>query len=451
MTNSTQNTSQKNSKPNKNVLFILTGSIACYKACHVISRLAQAHINVQVVATKSALEFVGHATLEGLSGQKVHSDLTSSGNMMSHIHLIRNADLIIVAPATANFINKMSHGIADDLASTLFLAHDFKKPFLMAPAMNASMYNHPTTQDSIQKLKSYGVSILETESGLLACGEDGPGKLLNPDIILATIFKELNLTDEYHPQLEKSQSSELSHKNKKVLITAGGTQEKIDSVRALTNTSTGETGYSLAQYLTHVGFDVTLLLAENSTKLIEARGNDSITVKTFISYQDLQATLFSELQSENYDCVVHTAAVSDYSLAEIIPTGKDSSNAVHTAESGKISSDSDEIILRLKRNPKLIDQIKSISKNKQIKLIGFKLTANASNEVIYKKVAALFQNSMCDFVVHNDTKDIEKTNNKHFYSFYSKQDFSQDKKISYENSNQLNHKILTTILNEVSL
>ena len=122
------------------ILFIMSGSIACYKACQVISRLSQKGHDVQVVATSSALKFIGNATIEGLTGKPVISDLFSAGNVMDHIHLARWADLVIVAPATADFINKMASGISSDLASSLFLAHDFSKSFLVAPAMNTAMY-----------------------------------------------------------------------------------------------------------------------------------------------------------------------------------------------------------------------------------------------------------------------------------------------------------------------
>ena len=134
------------------ILFIMSGSIACYKACQLVSKLVQKGHDVQVVATASALKFIGNATIEGLTGKPVISDLFSSGNVMDHIHLARWADLVIIAPATADFINKMSAGISSDLASSLFLAHDFKKPLLIAPAMNTSMYLHPTTQESVKKL-----------------------------------------------------------------------------------------------------------------------------------------------------------------------------------------------------------------------------------------------------------------------------------------------------------
>ena len=173
------------------VLFILTGSIACYKACQVISRLVQADCEVQVVASPAALQFVGNATFEGLTGKSTISDLYAAGNVMDHIHLMRWADLIIVAPATANYVNKIAQGVGDDLLTTLFLAHDFKKPFLLAPAMNTSMYLHPITQNSIRKLKEIGIEILETASGVLACGETGFGKLLDPELIQKEIQSRL--------------------------------------------------------------------------------------------------------------------------------------------------------------------------------------------------------------------------------------------------------------------
>ena len=170
----------------------MTGSIACYKACQAVSRLVQAGCEVQVVASPAALQFVGNATIEGLTGKPVVSDLYASGNAMDHIHLVRWADLILVAPASANFINKIARGVGDDLLTTMFLAHDFKKPYLVAPAMNTSMYLHPATQDSIQALKKMGVEILETASGVLACGEVGWGRLLEPDLIVQEVLSRLS-------------------------------------------------------------------------------------------------------------------------------------------------------------------------------------------------------------------------------------------------------------------
>lgn len=427
--------SDKASIPSQtNILFIMTGSIACYKACSVISKLVQATMNVQVVATESALKFVGEATLEGLTGQSISCDLYAREKMMDHIHLIRNADLIIVAPATANYINKIAHGIADDLASSLFLAHDFKKPFIIAPAMNSSMYSHPITQQSLQKLKSLGVNVLDTDSGYLACGEEGLGKLLDPEIILQNIYSSLG----------KSNSVDTS--SSKILITAGGTQEKIDGVRSITNTSTGQTGMSLAESLHKKGYNVTLLLSENSTQFSRAKEDFAhrprFSLISFSDFNDFRTKLYRKLEQESFDYLIHSAAVSDYSISEVV-------TLVDKARTeSKISSDNSEITIKLKKNPKLIDEIKSLSKNKNIKLIGFKLTANADENEIDEKIRKLFQKSHSDYVIHNDTRQIDKSQKIHSYSFYSKENLNKD---FCSNTEELSEKIIQVITNEAHL
>ena len=175
-----------------NVLFCVTGSIACYKACTVVSRLAQADVDVQVVATPSALKFVGEVTWEGLSGRPVFSDLWQSGRAMDHIDLARKADLAVVCPATAASLNRLSAGFADDALGTLFLAWELAlKPWWLVPAMNASMWNHPATRASVSQLKDWGVTIIEPDSGSHACGESGAGRLPDPELIAARILAAL--------------------------------------------------------------------------------------------------------------------------------------------------------------------------------------------------------------------------------------------------------------------
>ncbi|HTJ79837.1 MAG TPA: flavoprotein [Rariglobus sp.] len=174
------------------LLFLLSGSISCYKACFAISRLVQAGIEVRTVATPSALQFVGKATLEGLTGQPVFTDLWESGRAMDHIDLARWADLALVAPATANTLNRLAAGLADDPVGTLFLAWELKKkPWWVAPAMNVAMFNHALTQASLQKLSSLGVRVLPTGEGALACGEEGAGRLLEPEQLVMQILAEL--------------------------------------------------------------------------------------------------------------------------------------------------------------------------------------------------------------------------------------------------------------------
>ena len=175
-----------------NVLFLLTGSIACYKACTAVSRLVQAGLTVQPVATPSALRFVGAPTLEGLSGRPVFSDLWEPGRALDHIELARAADLAIVYPATANSINRLAAGLADDVVGTFFLAWEMKqKPWWIAPAMNARMWEHPATVASVEKLRTWGVRVLEPKEGPHACGEGGPGRLAEPEEIVSEVLAAL--------------------------------------------------------------------------------------------------------------------------------------------------------------------------------------------------------------------------------------------------------------------
>lgn len=174
-----------------NILFQLSGSIACFKACSLISRLVQEGHEVQTVATTNALKFIGEATLEGLTGRPVFTDTFQNGRMMDHIHLAKWADLAIACPATADLINRLAAGSAGDCVGSLFLAFDLKKPYLIAPAMNQEMMKHPATQAAVAKLRSWNVKILETQVGHQACGDIGPGRMLEPEQLHAEISRYL--------------------------------------------------------------------------------------------------------------------------------------------------------------------------------------------------------------------------------------------------------------------
>jgi phosphopantothenoylcysteine decarboxylase len=176
-----------------NVLFLLSGSIACYKACTAISRLTQAGVTVQTVATPSALRFVGAATLEGLSGRPVFTDIWEAGRALDHIDLARSASLALVCPATANTINGLAAGRADDPIGALFLAWELKqKPWWIAPAMNGHMWEHPATSASLERLKGWGVRVLDPVDGAHACGESGPGRLVEPETIAREVLSALD-------------------------------------------------------------------------------------------------------------------------------------------------------------------------------------------------------------------------------------------------------------------
>ena len=163
------------------ILFQMSGSIAAYKACEVISSLVKAGCEVKVAASKSLYHFIGRSTLEGLTGNKVFDDVFSSGDAMEHINLERWADLILLCPATGNQITALANGTASDAIGTLFLAHHFEKPYLIAPAMNHTMWAHPAVEQAVKRLKDWGILFQDPESGILACGEEGAGRLAEPD------------------------------------------------------------------------------------------------------------------------------------------------------------------------------------------------------------------------------------------------------------------------------
>lgn len=391
----------------KNILIVMTGSIACYKACHVISQLKQKGHSLKIVMSPRSLDFIGRATVEGLTGEAPITDMYAQGSVMDHINLIRWADLVLAAPATANYINKIAYGIGDDLLTTLFLAHNFDKPFLIAPAMNTKMYLHPTTQESIKRLRDMKVEILETASGVLACGEIGTGRLLEPDLLIKEVETRLALP----PVMDKVNISQASlsslapqearilhdgFKPGSVLITAGGTAEPIDDVRVITNKSTGRTAAQLADHLTEMGWTVTFLHSSHS-----ALPKLTCQQIPYTTFADLSAKLTTELTSQSYVSVIHAAAVSDYSPIPV---------------AGKFNSDAVEIQLTLKRNPKLINEIKKLSPNSL--LIGFKLTSNASEETVVQKVNHLFEHAFCDYVIQNDWSQSREAVPK--YRFYSR-------------------------------
>jgi phosphopantothenoylcysteine decarboxylase/phosphopantothenate--cysteine ligase len=180
------------SRKPRRILFQLSGSIACYKACQAVSRLAQEGVEVQAVCTRNALRFVGEATLEGLTGRPVFSDAFERGRLLDHLRLAKQADLAIVCPASANTLCRMAAGLADDAIGGLFLGWDPKaKPYLVAPAMNREMLRHPAVAGALAKLAGWGVQVLPTGTGPQACGDVGPGRLLEPDDIVERIHSAL--------------------------------------------------------------------------------------------------------------------------------------------------------------------------------------------------------------------------------------------------------------------
>ncbi len=360
------------------IAFVLTGSVAAYKACEAISRLVQRGHQVRTVASAAALRFVGAATLEGLTGERVLSDLFEPGSALEHINLGRWADLVVVCPATANTLNRLSAGLADDLAGALFLAHDRKKPFLVAPAMNPNMWAHPATRASVARLTDWGVRFIAVGRGRTACGEVGDGRLAEPGAIVAEVEATLS-----RPA-----------RRLRVLVTSGGTSEPVDGVRVLSNTSTGRTGARIADHLSQAGHEVVLLRSASS---IPAEG--PARQETFVSFSDLDQALGRVLGAERFDAVVHGAAVSDFGIAQIEVAG-----GVYAPGTGKLPS-TGAPALHLKLHPKLVDGLRARSANPGLAVVAFKLTRGAGSDEARAAVEDLFGHSGADLVVHNDLSE----------------------------------------------
>ncbi len=282
---------QKNNPiKNKSLVLGITGGIAAYKAAELVRLLVKANIDVQVVMTQAACQFITPVTMQALSGKPVYIDMWNSSisNGMPHIELSRQADAILVAPASADFLAKLVQGRADDLLSTLCLARDC--PLLVAPAMNKQMWENPATQRNVAQLQADGISVLGPDSGEQACGETGLGRMLEAEALLRLV------NTHFTPKLLAG---------KRVLITAGATLEMIDPVRAITNLSSGKMGYAIAQVAADMGAIVTLvsgasaLNAPDSVNAIKATSSDAM-------YKAVMG------QVGNQDIFISVAAVADY-------------------------------------------------------------------------------------------------------------------------------------------
>lgn len=275
----------------KNVVLGVSGSIAAYKAATLASLLVKAHANVHVIMTKAAANFINPITFETLTSNKCLVDTFDRGFefKVEHVSLAKAADIFVVAPADANVIAKFVHGIADDMLSTTFLA--CKSPKLLAPAMNTQMYENPVTQDNLKLCQKYGYKIIEPASGHLACGDNGKGKMEEPENIFRRIIHEIAFKKDLA--------------GKKVLVTAGPTQEPLDPVRFLTNHSSGKMGYAIAEAASNRGAEVVLV-----------SGPVSINPPLFVKKIDVTTAkeMFEAVKSEydDADIVIKAAAVADY-------------------------------------------------------------------------------------------------------------------------------------------
>jgi len=292
--------------PLKNILLGITGGIAAYKAAELVRLLVKQGLEVQVVMTQSACQFITPTTMQALSGKPVLTDLWNqdTGNGMAHINLARAADAIVIAPASANFIAKLVHGAADDLLSTICLARG-ECPLLVAPAMNVEMWQNPATQRNIAQLQRDGIAVLGPDSGDQACGETGMGRMLEPAMLLQDI-------------LASRQPKILA--GKKILITAGATYEAIDAVRGITNLSSGKMGFAVAQAAQEMGAEVTII---SGATCFDAMHCTKISVT---SAQQMLDAVMNHISGQNV--FIGVAAVADYTMPAPNPQKikKDSAN-----------------------------------------------------------------------------------------------------------------------------
>lgn len=348
----------------KNILLIITGSIAAYKSLELISLLRKNGVGVRCVLTKAGAEFVTPLSLAALTENAVYDDLWSLKDEaeMGHIRLSREADLLVVTPASANIIAKMAAGFADDLASAVLLASN--KPILLAPAMNTQMWNNAATKRNIKQLQVDGVKIIEPESGTLACGEVGVGKLADVEAIFQTILSSLTT---YHLPLTTF----------KAIVTAGATYEAIDPVRFIGNRSSGKQGYAIAEELARAGAEVTLVSGVSS--LADIAGVKMLRVTSAL---EMLEAVEAELPT---DIGVFTAAVSDFRPKNPAKSKFKKTNASSVPE------------IELVQNPDILKTI-ATGKNRPKLLIGFA----AETENLLENAKTKLVNKSCDFIIAND-------------------------------------------------
>ena len=346
----------------KTVVIGVCGGIAVYKACDLVSKLKKTGLNVHVIMTKSATEFVAPLTFQTLSQNYVVEDMFESPKTwdVEHISLAKKADVFVLAPATANVIGKVANGIADDMLTTTIMAT--KAKVLVAPAMNTNMYENPVVQRNIQTLKDLDYKFVEPESGRLACGDIGSGKLASVDTIFNSIIELLEIKKD----LEGTS----------MIITAGPTVESIDPVRYITNRSTGKMGYSIAKKAIERGADVTLV--SGPTNIVPPQN-----LKKFIQIESAEDMYNAVLENmDENQVIIKSAAVADYRPKEY--------------SDNKIKKSDDDLSIRLDRTKDIALELGKIKNNKI--LVGFAAETNDLLENAKNKI----QKKNLDFIVAND-------------------------------------------------
>ena len=347
----------------KKIIIGITGSIAAYKIATLVSLLIKRKAKVHVIMTNNATKFISPLTFETLTGNKVHTDTfdLSPDQSIHHITLVKNCDLFLVAPATANVIAKIVHGIADDMLTSTFIAYNGKK--LVSPAMNCIMYESKITQDNLKLCQKYGIKVIEPIEGRLACGDTGKGKLPEPEFLLNEIIYEIG----YKKDLN----------GKKVLITAGPTQESFDPVRYITNHSTGKMGYAIAKVAANRGAEVILISGP-----VNIPAPNHVKVINIISAKDM----FEAVKKEYSSCeiIIKSAAVADY--------------RPKFYNENKLKKKDNELNIELEKTDDILKYLGENKKEKQI-LIGFSmettnLVENSKEKLVKKNLDMIVANNL---------------------------------------------------------
>ena len=388
---------------NKKILFIICGGISAYKSLETIRLFKKNGADIKTILTTSAKEFVTPLSITSLSQGKVYSDLFSVENEaeMDHISLSRWADIIVIAPATANTISKLAQGTTDDLASTVVLASD--KDIILAPAMNVRMWEHPTTKTNIKKLKGFGYKLIGPEVGDMACGEYGEGKMSDPSVIAE--------------EVDKYFSTQKNNKKFKALVTAGPTNEYIDPVRFITNKSSGKQGYELAKSLSKKGFDTTLISGPTNLEITK----DINLIKVETADEMLVAT------QENLpvDVAIFSAAVADFKI------NKKYENKIKKQEN---------LNLNLEKNVDILHYVSNHNSMRPELVIGF---AAETNE-IDKNAEEKLNKKSCDWIISNDVsnKDIGFNSDYNEVTIhYKNRDFKKEK-LSHKKKSEISDEIV---------
>ena len=349
----------------KKILLIVSGGIAAYRALDLIREIKRRGDDVTCVLTKSATQFVQPLSFGALSQNKVYMDLfdLESETNIGHIKLSRDADLIVLAPATANILAKMSYGVSDSLATSILLANN--KPLLIAPSMNVKMWNNPATKENIEKLKSYGHIFVGPDEGEMACGEVGSGKMSKVE----DIYKEIELLLSPGPL-----------KGKKALVTSGPTIEPIDPVRFISNRSSGKQGHAIADRLSKLGADTHLI-----TGPVNIPYPENVLVTEVNTAEEM---LNACKKSIPVDISIFAAAVSDWKASEI------SKNKIKKSIDNQ---DDDEMVLTMMQNPDILKTISETNTNRPKLVIGFTL----ETENLIKSARSKMLNKSCDWMIAN--------------------------------------------------